>query len=336
MKKRKKRRRNENLSTKDVSSKLEHNKISEQAVLQHFHLARPTSEFTMSALNQAEVNIDGKFKLGLTIAVETIPGTDNNGIIVVQKVDVGSQCEGRIFEKDLIICLDQQRLAHDRPMDHFQKLLEMRRRLGCVFSVTVMRNTSPQQVTNAANAPDLSDPNTMHHSIGADSNLHRTGDNESIQMDGQQSMPSNPLNRQNNVGISTSESVTNNSKAQHPILSEDKNEKAKTATPSVHVSAKGKTPEKIAESLDIYEIVLKPGPLGLTLVKENRVKRVDQYKQCAGKVAVGDYMVEFDGIDTSNMTMEDVTVIAKERAGKSKTAKLRRLLYPAANSSNSE
>ena len=278
----------------------------------------------MSALNQAEVNIDGKFKLGLTIEVKTIPGTDNNGIIVVTNVDVGSQCEGRIFEKDLIICLDKQRLSHDRPMDHFQKLLEMRRQLGCVFSVTVMRNTSPQHVTNAANASDLLDPNTMHRSMGTDANLHRTGDNASIRMDSQQSMPSIPLNGQNNVSISAIESVTNNSKAQHSILSDDKNEKAKTATQSVHTSAKGKTPEKIAESLDIYEIVLKPGSLGLTLVKENRVKRVDQYKQCAGKVAVGDYIVEFDGIDTSNMTIEDLTVIAKERAGKSKTAKLRR------------
>ena len=278
----------------------------------------------MSALNQAEVNIDGKFKLGLTIEVKTIPGTDNNGIIVVTNVDVGSQCEGRIFEKDLIICLDKQRLSHDRPMDHFQKLLEMRRQLGCVFSVTVMRNTSPQHVTNAANASDLLDPNTMHRSMGTDANLHRTGDNASIRMDSQQSMPSIPLNGQNNVSISAIESVTNNSKAQHSILSDDKNEKAKTATQSVHTSAKGKTPEKIAESLDIYEIVLKPGSLGLTLVKENRVKRVDQYKQCAGKVAVGDYIVEFDGIETSNMTIEDLTVIAKERAGKSKTAKLRR------------
>ena len=290
----------------------------------------------MSAPNQVQVNIDGKFKLGLTIAVETIPGIDINGIIV-QKVDVGSQCEGRIFENDLILCLDQQRLALDRPMDHFQKLLETRRRLGCVFSVTVMRNASPQQMANAANAPGLLDPNTntMHHSMATDANLHRaagiTNNEASIQMNVQQSqpMPSNPINWQNNVSTSipTTESVTNSSKAQHPILFEDSNEKAKPkpkmATPSVHVhaAARGKESEKKLGD-DIYEIVLEPGPLGLTLVKENRVKRVDPYKQCGGKVEVGDYLIEFDGIDTSKITMEDVTVIAKERAGKRKTAKL--------------
>lgn len=110
--------------------------------------------------------------------------------------------------------------------------------------------------------------------------------------------------------------------AQHAKLRVDKNENGKTGTQSVHASAKGKTPEKIAESLDIYEIVLKPGSIGLVLMKGNRVKRINQNNQCAGKVAVGDYMVEFDGIDVSNMTIEDITVIVKERTGKSKTMKL--------------
>ena len=73
----------------------------------------------------------------------------------------------------------------------------------------------------------------------------------------------------------------------------------------------------------IYEISLQPGPLGLTMVK-NRVKIVNQNKQCAGKVTVGDCIVEFDGIDTSNMSSDEFLVMAKERAGNIKTAKLKK------------